>query len=148
MCEVRVDAAGVHRTAFADELEDGLRFFLARRRPPDLRHTRVHQLMVSARQESIVDEEILLDAKLRIAPFEIARTVIDHAVPQRQVLRASGGADRVGLHEAEFVDRASEGGRLEQGASNGITTQMVERDPHELRLWVARFGGGSGSRAA
>jgi len=37
------------------------------------------------------------------SPLEIARRVIDHSVPQRQVLRAGGGVDRVGLYDAEFV---------------------------------------------
>src|SRR5450631_2843451 len=129
---------------FADEFKHGLWPLRACRRPLGSGPARMHQFVMRPRQKSIVDEEIFFDGELGIAPLEVARGVIDNPVPQRQVLCAGGRPNRVGLHEAEFADGAPEGGRLEQGTSDGITTQMVERDSHELRLWVARSGGSRG----
>ena len=59
-----------------------------------------------ARHEAVVDEDVLLDAERGVAPLEIAGAVAVDAMAQRQVLRARRRADRVGLHEAERVDRA------------------------------------------
>jgi hypothetical protein len=56
---------------------------------------------VLARQESIVDEEVLFDLEPRVTALELACPVVDHPVAQRQVLRARRCADRVGLHEPE-----------------------------------------------
>src|SRR6478735_7656149 len=70
------------------------------------RRARVHQRADLARQEAVVDEEVLLDVEPRIAPRQIAGAVAGDAVTQRQVLRPGRGANRVGLDEAEPRDRA------------------------------------------
>src|SRR5262249_46615447 len=49
-----------------------------------------------------------------------------HTVAQRQVLGARRGADRVGLHEAQALDRARQNGGLEQAARDGMAAQVIE----------------------
>jgi hypothetical protein len=93
----------------------------------------VHQRQVAARQEAVVDEAVLLDGQARVATLEVAGTVAGDAVTQRQVLGPRRRADRVGLDEAELLDRPDEGGRLEQRPADGISAQVVEcgrRFPH------------------
>ena len=132
--EMRVDLARVHRAAFGDESQHRMRLLPARRCPRHARRARVHQVMVRARQEAVVDEEVFFDRQLRIAAFEVAGAVAGHAVTQGEVLRARRGADRIGLHEAEFIDRTRERGRLEQRAGHGMAAQVVEGDGHG-ELW-------------
>jgi hypothetical protein len=62
---------------------------------------RVHQRLRGARQEAVVDEEVLFDRPAAGSAFQVAGAVAGHAVAQRQVLRARRGADGVGLHEAQ-----------------------------------------------
>ena len=86
--------------------------------------------MVGARQETVVDEEVFFDVETGIAALQVAGAVTAHAVAQGQVLRSRRGADRIGLDEAELINGARQGGRLEQGSSDGVATQVVERDRH------------------
>ena len=62
-----------------------------------------------------------------------------------QILRASGGADRVGLDEAESLDRLRQRRRREQRARNGVAAEMIERDGH---LSDRMHRGGACGRAA
>ncbi len=95
------------------------------------RRARVHQAVGVARQEAVVDEEVLIDAELRIAPLEVAGAVVAHAVAQREVLRARRCADGVGLDEAQAVDGAPERRGREEGAGDRVPAQVVERgSPH------------------
>ena len=89
---------------------------------------RMHQRQQAARHEAVVDEAVLLDVQPRIAALEIARAIALDAMAQRQVLRARRRADRVGLHEAEAVDRLLQRGRRKQRAGDGVAAQVVERD--------------------
>ncbi len=66
----------------------------------------VHQRVDGSCHEAVDDEEVLLDAELRVEAFEVAGTVVLHAVAQYQVLCARRGADRVGLHKAQPVEGA------------------------------------------
>ena len=81
----------------------------------------------AARQEAVVDEGSLPRRQPRIAPLEIAGAIADDAMAQRQVLSARRRADRIGLHEAEPVDRALQRRRLEQRAGDRVAAQVVER---------------------
>ena len=102
----------------------------ARLRPRGARRARMHQRVHRARHEAVVDEEVLFDGQPGIAPLEVAGAVVAHAVAQRQVLRARRRADRVGLHEAEALDRARQRGRREQAARHRVAAQRVEVDRH------------------
>ena len=82
---------------------------------------------MAARQKAVVDKKIFFDAELRVTAFEVAGAITNDAVAQGQVLRARRGSDRVGLHEAEALDRPPERGRLEQRAGDRVAAQGVER---------------------
>ena len=66
----------------------------------------MHERLNLPRHETIVDEKIFVDAKLRVTPFQIPGTIPLHAVPQDQILRARRRADWIGLHESKVVQRA------------------------------------------
>jgi len=136
MRKMRIDRAGMHGAACANEFEHGLRLGRPDPRPGSLRCPGMHQGVILSRQKTVVDEEILLDGQARVTPFEVAGAVAGHAVPERQILRTGGRADGVGLDEAKLLDGATERGRLEQRARNGVTAQPVERDPHRAGLSV------------
>ena len=55
------------------------------------RLARMHQGQVLARQETVVDQAVLIDRQARVAAFQIAGAVVLDAVAQRQVLRAAPG---------------------------------------------------------
>jgi hypothetical protein len=131
--EVRVDVARMHRAARRDEVAHRVRLLPARRRPRHARRARMHQVMVRARQEAVIDEEVLFQRQFRVAAFEVAGAITHDAVAQRQVLRTRGRADRVRLHETEPRDRPRERGRLEQRAGDGVVAQVVEGDRHALK---------------
>jgi len=78
-----------------EDLEHRLRALLAHARV-----ARVHQGVHAAGHEAVVDEEVLFDAELRVAAFEVAGAVVLDAMAQYQILSASRRADRIGLHEA------------------------------------------------
>jgi len=87
----------------------------------------MHQRQVPARQEAVVDEAVFLDRQPCVAALQIARVIAGDAMAQDQVLRPRRSADRIGLHEAEPVDRAAERGRLEERARDRVAAQIVER---------------------
>ena len=66
--------------ALVDEFEHGLRAPARRGSPPRSRDARVHQRVVRARQESVVDERVLLDGQRRVQPFEIASAITGNTV--------------------------------------------------------------------
>ena len=132
--EVRIDFARMHGPAFGDEFAHRLRLLPARRRPGLACITRMHQCLVRARQEAVVDEEILFQRQARIAPLQLTGPVADHAMAQGQVLRTRRGADRVRLHETEFFYRTHQRGRLEQRTRNGVTAQVVQGQWHAAMI--------------
>src|SRR5579862_788212 len=95
---------------------------------------RMHQRRNLAGYEAVVDEKILLDAELRVASLEVARAIADNAMAQCQILRASGRADRIGLHEAKPMHRPLQRGRLEQAACNRVAAQVADGNRHHTRL--------------
>jgi hypothetical protein len=86
--EVRVDVARVDNAVQAYEVQHRLRLAQSCLGPRFSRDARVHQRVHRARQEAVVDEEVLLHRQPRIAALEIPRAVAGDAVPQSQVLRA------------------------------------------------------------
>ena len=70
----------------------------------------------------VLDELVAISA----ATLQIAGAVVLDAMAQRQVLRACGGADRVGLHETQAHDGALQGRGFEQRAGDCIAPQRVE----------------------
>ena len=126
MREVLLHRARVRRPVLADEREHVGRTLCRRRVPARLGIARMHQGEVPARKEAVVDEAVLLDGEARIAPLQIAGAIALDAMAQGQVLRASRGADRIGLDEAELVDRPAERGRREERTGHGIAAQVVE----------------------
>jgi hypothetical protein len=126
MGEVRVGLARVDHAALAHEIQYRIRLAPTRLRSRLPRRARVHQRMQAARDEAVVDEEVFLDWELWIAAFEIAGAVVAGAVAEDQVLRACGGADGVGLEEAELGDGFGEGGWLEERAVDGVAAEVGE----------------------
>src|ERR1700722_6677132 len=114
MREMRVDLTRMRGAAFADERQHGRSLCGACGGPYRARRSWVHQLVMRPRQIAIVDEEVFLQRELRVEALEIAGSIARHPMAQSQVLRASRGADRIGLHESELVDRPPQRGRLEQ----------------------------------
>ncbi len=112
-----IDLARMHRPASPHEREQILRSLSLHRngRPGP----RMHQRLNSTRQESVVDEEVLLDAELRVATLEVAGTVALHPVAQDQVLRPRGGANRISLNESKLMKRAFQHRRWEKAAGDG-----------------------------
>ncbi len=124
--EMRVDVARMHLAALAHELEHGLRALHARGAPARAGGARVHQRMVRAWQEAVVDERVFFDVERRVLRLEIACAVAGDAMPERQVLRARRRADRIGLHESEPLDRAAQVARREQRTGDGVAAKIVE----------------------
>ena len=122
--EVRVDLARMHRTALAHELEDrpGALVGGGRRH----RRARMHQRLHRPCHEAVVDEEVLFDRQRLIPRLEVAGAVALDARPQRQVLGAGRGADGIGLHEAEPIERVFERGRRKQAAADGKAPQILQ----------------------
>lgn len=69
-----------------------------------------------------------------ISTLQIAGPIANHAVTEREVLRARRCPDRVGLHEAECVERALQRGRREQAARDRSAPQMVDRHSAPLSM--------------
>jgi hypothetical protein len=132
--EVRVDLARMHGAALAHESEHRVGLGLARLAPAQARLARMHQRVVPGAEEAVVDEEVLFDAELGIAAFEVARDVAVHAVAQREVLRACRCAQRIGLHEAQAVDRLRQRGGGEQAARQREAAQRGEVEAHRMIL--------------
>ena len=86
----------------------------------------MHQGMYRAGDEAIVDEEVFLDAELGVATFEVAGSVIFDAMAQDEILRASGRANRIGLHEAKPVERAFQRSGREKAIRDGKAAEVVE----------------------
>ena len=68
-----------------------------------------------------------LHAERLVAAFEVAGAVALHPVAQDEVLGAGRRAYRVGLHEAEALERALKRGRWEEGLGDGETAQSLHR---------------------
>ena len=134
--------ARVHDAAFAHEFQQELCPLRARRGPGQAAFggdaaigARMHQRLKSSGHETVVDEEILIDAELHVAAFEVAGTVILHAMAQDQVLRAGGSADRIGLHKAQPMEGALQRGWREEAPGDRKAPQLVDGDRHSEMLF-------------
>ncbi len=136
--EMRVHLARVHGAACADEFQHRCCLRGTRRRPHRSRRSWVHQLMMGPRHISIIHKEVFFQRQFRVAALEVARPIARHTVAQSQVLSAGRSTDRIGLHEPQLVDRPLEGGGLEQRSRDGVTAQMIQRDPHAEMIFRAR----------
>ena len=61
----------------------------------------MHQRLQSPRDVAVVDEEVFLDVECCVTAFEIPGAIVFDAVPQNQVLRSCGRADRVSLKKTK-----------------------------------------------
>mmetsp|Transcript_11496 Transcript_11496/g.46477 ORF Transcript_11496/g.46477 Transcript_11496/m.46477 type:complete len:269 (+) Transcript_11496:312-1118(+) len=96
----------------------------ARGVPDAVRRSWVHQRAQLGGDETVVDEEVLLQRQPWVAALQVTRAVASDTMPQRQVLRAGRRAQRVGLHEAaESLDGLGQGRGREQAAGDGIAAQ-------------------------
>jgi hypothetical protein len=139
---MRIHLARMHRAALAHECKHRRRLRGPCGGPHGARRARMHQFVMLARQIAIVDEEILLQRHSRVAALEIAGAIGRHAVAQGQILRARRSTDGIGLHEAEFVDRALQGSGLEQRTRDGVAAQVIQGDRHAAMIFQspgARF---------
>jgi hypothetical protein len=93
----------------------------------------VHERVDVGRDEAVVDEEVFLDAKRGVVTLEIAGMVIGDAMTHRQVLGPRRSPDRIGLDEAEALQRAFEGSWREEAAGNRKTPEIVATD----HFWLA-----------
>ena len=87
MREVLIDLARMHRAARPHEVQNVGRLAPRLGAPGLARLARMHQGQVLARQETVVDQAVLIDRQARVAAFQIAGAVVLDAVAQRQVLR-------------------------------------------------------------
>ena len=116
----------------APEFEHRLRPLPARRTPGAGHAARMHERAMRARQETVVDEEILLDIERGIEAVEIADAIVGDPMPQHQVLCARRRPNGIGLDEPEPRDRASDIGGREQAAGDRVAAK-VGKLHHERR---------------
>jgi hypothetical protein len=137
--EVSVDVARVHVAALANEVDQGLRARLARSAPCRPHGARMHERENRARNEAVIDDEILLDIEHGIAPVEIARAIAGDAVAQHQVLRTCRRTDRIGLHEPAVLDCLLQIDRREETARDRVAAKLGDAD--DGRHAAGREGG-------
>ena len=142
--EMFVHFARMHRTARLHELQQQLRalFLFGRPFPHPFGgnagvETGMHQRLQGSRDEAVDDEEILLDAELHVAAFEIARAIAVDAMAQNQILSAGRSANGIGLHEAHFVESAFQRGGRKKTARHGESPDVVES--HTVYILMHRF---------
>ena len=99
----------------------------------------MHQGLHGAGHEAVVDEEVFVNIEVGILSFQIAGAIAGHAMAQREVLRPGRRADRIGLHEAERIERALQRGGREKAASDGRAPQVIEG--HEVPLSLTANSG-------
>jgi hypothetical protein len=113
-------------TAFAHERQDPAGATPRPARPAVQAAARVHQRLHVAGDETVVDEDVLVDVELLVSPLQIAGAIASDAVAQRQILRARGSPDRIGLHESEDLERPLERRRSEETPRDGVTSNSIE----------------------
>ena len=86
----------------------------------------MHQAEHAIGDEAVVDEEVLVDVQAGVAALQIARAVVRHTVPQRQILRACRRSNRVSLHETECLERLRQGCRWKQAPRDRVSAQFVD----------------------
>jgi hypothetical protein len=127
-----IDLSRVHGTVHANEFEQALDVSPANDAPRRLATARMHQAEDPVGDETVVDEEIFVDIESRVLALEIASAIVRDPVAEYQILRASRGANRIRLHEADRFDRIPQGRRGKQAPGDGVPAQLV--DGHSTRL--------------
>jgi hypothetical protein len=94
----------------------------------------MHERLHFPGHEAVIDEEVFFDAELLVAAFEIAGTIIFHAMTQNQILSAGWCADRIGLHETHLLQCVRKRRGLEQAARDREAAQVIERNRHAEML--------------
>lgn len=125
--EVVVNLARVHVAAGTHEVDQVTDVPSARSRPRRPSAARMHQPLYGTRHETVVDEEVFVNVEIAVGALEIARTIANDAVPQREILGSCWCTDRIRLHEPQDIEGALERGRLEQTASDGSAPDVIER---------------------
>src|SRR5579864_2178693 len=92
---------------------------------------RVHQRLKFPGDESVIDEEILLDPELHIPAFQIACFVVLDAMTKDEVLGPGRRSNRVGLDKLQPMQGAFQSGRRKQTLRHKKPPQMVERNRHQ-----------------
>jgi len=100
----------------------------------------MHQRLHRSGHKAVVDDEVLVNVERGVAALQIARAVIGNAVAQGKVLRACRRADRIGLDEAERVERALQGGRREERTRDRGAPEVVEGHSTVIIIPVAAIG--------
>src|SRR5262245_27128679 len=130
-------------TPFADECQQ-LADAPARAAGPAVHiSARVHQRLDGTGDEAIVDEDVLVHVELGIAPIQIAGTIAGHAMPQRQILRARGRADRIRLDETKDLERSRQPRWSEETSRDRVMANAIEA----ARMLTADTHRGSVSRS-
>ena len=128
MRKMFIHLARVYFPAFPHKFQHELREFLARGGPGswsfsrhiDIR-ARMHQRLKRLRHKPVHDEEVFLDLKLRIKPFEVSGMIIFCAMAQYEILSARWGTDWIGLDKTQALEGGFQCSRLEKTTSNGIS---------------------------
>src|SRR6185437_3904094 len=141
--------ARVYGAALAHEFKKELGLFAARCGPGPSsfrRHAaigaRMHQRLQRARHKAVINEEIFLDAKLRITALEIAIAIVGNTMTQHQILRSRRSAYGIGLHETKPVKRALQRGGQEETTSDSVVPQLQKVLIRRFRtsIFIAAFG--------
>src|SRR5690242_16454275 len=141
--------ARVHGAALAHEFEQEFGLFAARGGPGTssfCRHAAIgawmHQRLQRPCYKAVVDEEVFLDAELRITALEIAIAIVLNAMSQHQVLRSRRSAYGIGLHKAQPVERTLQRGGREETTSNSVVPQIQKVLIRRFRtsIFIAAFG--------
>ena len=129
-----LDLLRMHNSSLAYELPKRLCSLAAHSKPGRagraFRSARMHQRLKFPSHEAIIDEEVFMDSKLRVAPFEIAGAISLYTMPEDQVLRTCRRADRISLHKTHPVQRSPQGCGWEEASGDSKRAHIVERDRH------------------
>src|SRR5689334_2953271 len=134
---MRVHFARMRGAALAHEVEQQLRSLPPCRRPrtpiPGRHATdraRMHQRLDRSGDEAVDEEIVLFDRQLFVAALQVAGAITLDAMAKREVLRASGRANGIGLDEAHAIERRAERRGRKKAAADRVAPQSVERDGH------------------
>jgi hypothetical protein len=79
-------------------------------------------------QEAVDEEVVFFEAERFVLSFEVAGVVVDDAMPEDEVLGPCRRSNRVGLDEAEALDRVSQRRRREERVSDSETPKLLDRE--------------------
>jgi hypothetical protein len=88
----------------------------------------MHQRLHLARDEAVIDEEVLFDAQLVVSALQVTRHIPIDTLAERQVLCACRRAYRIGLNESQRLDGLPERRRSKKAAANRKPSEIVQRE--------------------